>query len=1683
MRNLETLEHRRSCIGHSAHGADPIVAIAADTSGRTVSDVAPEIKQVAGTAASSLVYALTREGTVVCVDEVSQGRSDKDNVAITNGEGDGAFKQSSHVVWSIQLPVATKEEMEDDAPASEWFHATFLAEFDSLFLANHDGRLLMLDVLSRETSDVGTIEGGVLAADWTADQEMVALANANGNLLVLTAHWEVLAEVPYEPPESSSPTHLCWRHDNQYLALSTCDASTSQRTLRVWTQDLTLHGVGRHEDNTNVADLQASLHWNPNGSLIAMPQVKRDVLQIVFFERNGLRHREFVLPWVDPPIQYVSSLCWNVGADLLAVCLTDRHQPYGTSALQLWYRENYHWYLKQHIEFHSQNCHLEEISSIEWDPENAYTLRVATTDRSTLSRSLHLMHFDWSYCISKGPKCNSAVIDGKALKLTSFKHAIVAPPESYATLEFSSTLYSACFEPTSMHHKMLGSDDFLAVTGDNRIAVLTCSGYLCVCVSGLNSPRSRQARSGKLVVAVQDEQGDFWCEGGVPSYFDEDSSLPWGGQLKVNVAELMGYSLSCIRCLRWVSADVAYAAGQLVANYCFVFVAEEDDSYSHKDILVLLSLSKPQSGELTSTVRKFPIRQGRVLQVCRDELVRDFVLFQLSDGSVFELATRDGSVSFRTKIPEASTKMLLLPPKVPVNDVEEQHGDADIQERESVDTDEAATGSRSESYSLHSHLTATFPSSFLVSLSSSSGNLYLEDRLICPACSSIDTHWSLSRCMDASREWKDYVSTRLVYSTLGPIPDLCFASRETLEALTSVDQKGEHNAKLFENNAFDRKGIRPLERGARIVSAIPWEAEVVLQMPRGNLEGIFPRTLVLANTRYFLDTQQYRHAVEVMRRHRIDLNLLVDHDPFSFKKCAETMVGQIRHHDRWDLFLSALENEDVTKTRYPPPPASTRSISASQTIISTNEESQGPWENVSKKDEVCRIFRYAVLQRYPVISPLLTGEEFSKYEYAEDPPWNLVYSLLTSYCKQSTPEVDKALQLIQRVADMESSERKPLLYESLSKHLSADKLLDHLLLLVDSDLLYEESLCTYDLNLVVLVTQKSQKDPKEYLPFLRQLQQLEKRNPLYRNIAIDVYLKRWVEAAEHLFQVYQAQEMSEDEEDIAKNGSTWTGITAESNIEMLIGEPLRACYAILVQYECFETGRTLLFGSCGILCQHLSAEWGKWLGERGSKLIQECRSEALKQQKNPSIQHCLSIEDSRVERARKLRQWSVACLTALDPPQLEEAVAVCAQYPHLTPGWKAASAIMHRTDYCSTEKINAAWAMATDLRKSSSRENWKGAAQLLCDFCNDVESAVLVLCGLENVSMDAEVSGTTNGLYEDAVALARVHKRDDLVETVIVQAISGAAQHLCDSFTERIQTFEKAYAKLEENRDMRMNMPIHELLGVTETQLEERLKEEDQDDGGSVWSDTTSVAGSVASGGSEESAGSRFTDLSKLSGSSLGSATSSNTRKTDGRFSGISSLDLSTNPFSNSGHELDSQERELHRREKKREQKKKKKSSREKRIGRPGSSREQGYYEEHLSRSLPSDDEIREWENFCVTLATLGQIKQAERVRSRYCDMVKRMIRYGELPPRVRFPPKPENATNKVIMVAPYPGAASKPVPENLLPDPETTQNQDAHPDDRYAWVDNRLETLRRKEIDDFMKPLADVSGTSLRNS
>lgn len=75
---------------------------------------------------------------------------------------------------------------------------------------------------------------------------------------------------------------------------------------------------------------------------------------------------------------------------------------------------------------------------------------------------------------------------------------------------------------------------------------------------------------------------------------------------------------------------------------------------------------------------------------------------------------------------------------------------------------------------------------------------------------------------------------------------------------------------------------RSIERGTQLIGAEPNGTRVWLQMKRGNLELIHPRDIVIENLKNLLDVKLWRKAFLEMRRHRVDLNLIYDHNPKVF---------------------------------------------------------------------------------------------------------------------------------------------------------------------------------------------------------------------------------------------------------------------------------------------------------------------------------------------------------------------------------------------------------------------------------------------------------------------------------------------------------------------------------------------------------------------------------------------------------------------------------------------------------------------------------------------------------------------------------------------------------------------------------------------------------------------------------
>lgn len=281
---------------------------------------------------------------------------------------------------------------------------------------------------------------------------------------------------------------------------------------------------------------------------------------------------------------------------------------------------------------------------------------------------------------------------------------------------------------------------------------------------------------------------------------------------------------------------------------------------------------------------------------------------------------------------------------------------------------------------------------------------------------------------------------------------------------------------------------RAIERGARLVNAIPSALSLVLQMPRGNLETIFPRAMVLAGIRKLVDEKNYKKAFAHCRTQRVDMNLLYDYKPQQFLENVALFIDQVKKISYIDLFLSSLREEDVTHTLYKDTRVyapEDRPTHVASTAITG-----------SKINKVCDAMLSVLTQRQGT---------------------NL-QNIVTAHLVKSPPALEDGLSLVATLMGQDEG--------------MADKAVEHICFLADVNKLYDTALGLYNLDLALLVAQQSQKDPREYLPFLQGLQALPE---VRRRFAIDDHLQRYAKALISLKDSSPADETDEIDAYIVKH--------------------------------------------------------------------------------------------------------------------------------------------------------------------------------------------------------------------------------------------------------------------------------------------------------------------------------------------------------------------------------------------------------------------------------------------------------------------------------------------------------------------------------------------------------------------
>ncbi|KAM3530399.1 hypothetical protein MY4038_004933 [Beauveria bassiana] len=267
---------------------------------------------------------------------------------------------------------------------------------------------------------------------------------------------------------------------------------------------------------------------------------------------------------------------------------------------------------------------------------------------------------------------------------------------------------------------------------------------------------------------------------------------------------------------------------------------------------------------------------------------------------------------------------------------------------------------------------------------------------------------------------------------------------------------------------------RSVERGSRLVTAMPTNMSIVLQMPRGNSETIYPRAMVLAGIRRLIDVKDYGAAFSYCRTQRVDMNVLCDYKFEQFLASVPIFLDQLNNISYIDLFLSSLKEEDVTQTMYQD---TKRYKSAAGVPFSEGEASLATKLSGGKVNTVC--------------DALLKGLQPRKNTNLQN--------IITAHVCKNPPALDDGLTLV---------------YELMQEDPKvAEKAIEHICFLVDVNRLYENALGLYNLELALLVAQQSQRDPREYLPFMQTLHALPE---VRRRFEIDDHLDRRSKALAHL---------------------------------------------------------------------------------------------------------------------------------------------------------------------------------------------------------------------------------------------------------------------------------------------------------------------------------------------------------------------------------------------------------------------------------------------------------------------------------------------------------------------------------------------------------------------------------------
>ncbi|XP_041981011.1 elongator complex protein 1-like [Aricia agestis] len=403
------------------------------------------------------------------------------NLSVFNFDDNGVVKWTADL--SEIVPIQTRP-----------VNISFLSLSNSLNVGLASGELITVADFGKNCDVVGVCEDGLLAMEWSPDQEILILVTKTLKVIVMSCTFDPISETYLLSDEfgekefinvgwGKKETQFHGSEGKQAAKAKTSDIEdapvTDERVKISWRGDGNLFGVGYNANgrrkfkvfdrdgnlqstSENVLGLESNLSWRPSGSLIAATQKLQEKYTVSFFEKNGLKHREFTLPVNSTTT--VKELLWTTDSEILIVQCRD--EAANLDIVFLYTRRNYYWYLKQTLCFKSTQKINEIICESDFDTANEKRIHVLCQNGECYS---YAWNWDVDHSVGKSYDDDAVVaeIDEKKVLVTGFRQTVVPPPMSNIELEFANNINSIHF----ISDNTTDSNSFIVSHG-NKLAIV-----------------------------------------------------------------------------------------------------------------------------------------------------------------------------------------------------------------------------------------------------------------------------------------------------------------------------------------------------------------------------------------------------------------------------------------------------------------------------------------------------------------------------------------------------------------------------------------------------------------------------------------------------------------------------------------------------------------------------------------------------------------------------------------------------------------------------------------------------------------------------------------------------------------------------------------------------------------------------------------------------------------------------------------------------------------------------------------------------------------------------------------------------------------------------------------------------------------------------------------------------------